>query len=202
MTRIRVKEQGSVVYNESRTFSKKVSATEWGKRKILEIEQGGYGYEAAQISVRELIYKYINDPHVELGRTKRNVLELLMSCNIATEDATNLKPHHIVDHCKVRNEGGAGPATVSHDISYLRAVFRSAKPMCGYNVDEKPFLETLPTLHTFKLVGKGMRRTRRPTADELDKLRSGLVDRMEHRIATIPYVPNPQIDPRYHLEAH
>jgi hypothetical protein len=118
MTRIRVKEQGSVVYNESCTFSKKVSATEWGKRKVLEIEQGGYGNEASQISIRELIYKYINDPHVELGRTKRNVLDLLMSCNIAMEDATNLKLHHIVDHCKIRNESGAGPAVPSQ-ISHL-----------------------------------------------------------------------------------
>ena len=50
---VRVSKNGSVVYNESRTFSKNVTTKAWGNKRLL-------------------------DKHILLKRTKRNVLKVLL----------------------------------------------------------------------------------------------------------------------------
>jgi integrase len=186
--RVRVKKDGQVVYNGSRTFSKRAVANEWGKQVVHSIERDGHDNNTADVSLGELIRKYLVDFQLEISRTKLNVLELIMDCDIASENVMTLKPMHIIQHCKARNAGGAGPATLAHDVSYIKGVLKTAKPMWGYEVDESCVLEALPVLHNLNLVGKGERRSRRPTSDELDRLREGLSKRMEHKGSNIPFL--------------
>jgi integrase len=186
---VRVKEKGQVLYNESRTFSKQAPAKEWGKRKVEDIERNGIpGAANEDITVGALIQLYMDDPYIELGRTKLNVLRLLTDCDISSIVISALTPQHVIEHCKLRRSGGTSAATVSHDVSYLRSVLKVAKPTWGYNINDSCITEAYHSLHELKLIGKSERRTRRPTSIEIDKLTVGLTARQEKRSAIIPYI--------------
>lgn len=185
---VRVKDSGKVVYSESKTFGKEATAKAWGKKRVAHIEEHGYTDGGNMVSLRELIEKLLKDPHVELKRTKKKVLEMLSDCDLAKLLLSDIKPHHIVNHCKLRRESGAKPTTVSHDVSYLRWSLKAAKPQYGYDVTDQCVVDAYPSLHDLNLIGKSERRTRRPTSDELDKLRDGLKGREAHRENKIPYI--------------
>jgi len=187
-TFIRVKEKGSVVYTESKTFTKEKVAQTWGKRRVVEIEERGYLETGENVSVRELIAKLIDDPHNELGRTKLSVLNMLCDCEIGQVKIVKLQPKHIIEHCKSRKEAGALPQTINHDVSYLRWALKAAKPQFGYSVNDECIVEAYASLYDLKLIGKSERRTRRPTSVELDKMRAALELREKQRSSTIPFL--------------
>lgn len=185
---IRVKESGRVVYNESRTFTKEKAAQAWGKKRAVEIEERGYRETGDGVSLRELIKKLLDDEHVQLGLTKRNVLELVCDCDISKLKITDIEPRHIIDHCKARRETGTQPQTIAQDVSYIRWALKAAKPQFGYEVTDQCVIDAYPSLHDLKLIGKSARRTRRPTALELDKLKEALKARQQHHTSKIPFL--------------
>jgi integrase len=188
-TSVRVKKNGQFIHRETRTFSKAVAAKEWGRRRVQDIEANGIGGEKEDsATLRELIQLYLNDSHIELGRTKRNVLELVSDCNIAKIKIDELQSKDIVDHCKNRKEAGASASTIGHDVSYIRSVLKSAKALRGYDVDDRCVVDAYPVLHELKLIGKSERRSRRPTSDEIDKLKAGLQKRECSPNSAIPFV--------------
>ncbi|WP_018693547.1 tyrosine-type recombinase/integrase [Algicola sagamiensis] len=189
--RVRVKQNGRIVYNDTRTFSKLAPAKEWGKKRSLEIEQFGFGenFEGDEvITLGKLIYKYLSDPFLELGRTKRKTLEFLIDCDISKRQASKVNAAAIIQHCKERKSTGVTPSTINHDVSYLRSVFKHAKPAWSMNLDDSAFVEALPILKDLNLIGKSERRTRRPTSVEIDKLTKALSKRQSHRGSKIPFI--------------
>lgn len=185
---VKVKEKGQVVYNKSVTFSKEKAAQAWGKKRVAEIEEHGYLDRGDNVSLRELIQKLLDDQHIQLGRTKRKVLEMLCDCDIGSIKITDIEPRHIIDHCKARKETGTKPQTINHDVSYLRWSLKAAKPQFGYNVTDQCVIDAYSSLHDLKLIGKSARRTRRPTSVELEKLKEALQVREQQRTASIPYL--------------
>lgn len=67
---IRVKEKGKALYSESKTFTKKTTVTQWGKRLVLELEKKGHKNKGINITLDSLINKYRNAPHNQLGEQK------------------------------------------------------------------------------------------------------------------------------------
>jgi len=185
---VKVKEKGAVVYNKSRTFSKSNVAHAHGKKRVGEIEENGYKDKGVNVYLRELIQKLIEDQHSQLGRTKRKVLEMLSDCDIGSIKISDIESQHIINHCKARKETGTLPQTINHDVSYLRWSLKAAKPRFGYEVNDQCVIDAYPSLHDLKLIGKSNRRTRRPTSEELDKLRGALEIREQHSGSTIPYI--------------
>ncbi|HAU91674.1 MAG TPA: integrase [Alteromonas sp.] len=185
---VRVKQKGVVVYNESRMFSKQATAKEWGKRKVNDIEVNGYQAGETDVPLGKLIQQYLDDPHIELKRTKLKVLEMLTDCDIAKVNIFELQSKHIIEHCKQRKESGTGKATISHDVSYIRGVLKIAKPTWGYDINDQCIVDAYPVLHDMQLIGKSNRRTRRPTSIEIEKLKEGLKTRESHRESKIPYL--------------
>jgi integrase len=145
--------------------------------------------DASKITVGELIKRYISDPNLggKAGRTKRYVLDMLVNCHIAGIILSELSTAHVIEHCCHRNGAGAGPATVSHDVSYLSSVLATARPVYDINYSGNPAYEAHPRLIEMGLIGKSQRRSRRPINDELDRMLAGLRKRSEHREAKIPY---------------
>ncbi|HDS1149929.1 TPA: site-specific integrase [Pluralibacter gergoviae] len=187
-----IKAGGKHLHRETRTFSKLTLAKTWGSRRALELEEKGVPGrdEAAGVSLRELIARYIADPNLggKAGRTKRYVLDMLADCDIARLQLPELSVAHVIEHCRERAAAGAGPVTVSQDVSYLAGVLDSAKPVYGIEYTKNPAREARPTLLHMGLVGKSNRRSRRPVGDELDRLEAALKVRSDHRSAKIPYV--------------
>lgn len=185
---IRVKSKGEVVYNESRTFTKQALAKDWGKRRVLEIETSGYESGETNLSLGKLISVYLDDSHVKLGRTKENVLKFIIDCDIAKKNIFKLQAKDIINHCKDRKDSGTSKSTISHDVSYIRAVLKRARPAYGYNVNDQCVIDAYPVLHELELIGKSERRTRRPTEKELERLKEGLRQRESHRENKIPFI--------------
>ena len=77
--------------------------------------------------------------------------------------------------------GGTGGATVYHDVAYLRAVMKKAKPVFNIAANFRIFDEAIPVLIDMALIGKSQKRTRRPTSEELKRLKLGLEQRESFR---------------------
>ena len=172
----------------SRTFSTKGNAIAWGKKKINEIEQGYIDTVVTDVSLGELIDRYLNDSFLKMGRSKIYSLRLIRDCDVANTRLSHLKPKAIVDFCKSRSNAGAGPATIAVDVSNLRYVLKNAEALYGVSIDETPIVKAMPTLHTLNLVGKANIRTRRPAEKEIEQLKTGLKLRQAKESSLIPFV--------------
>lgn len=189
---VAVKSGGKFLHRESRTFGKQAMAESWGKRRVAELEQNGVPdqNDVNVMTVGELVRRYINDPNLggKAGRTKKYVLELLSDSDISLSMLSKLETVDVIEHCRGRSASGAGPSTVSHDVSYLASVLCAAKPIFGIEYTKNPAQDARPMLLQMGLVGKSQRRNRRPVANELERLETGLKERSEHRGAKIPFV--------------
>jgi integrase len=119
-------------------------------------------------TVSDLIIRYVKevDSIKPIGMTKRYTLAFLTGCPIGDVRACDLRASDIINHCKRRQKLGAAPATVQHDVVYLRGVFGMAKPAWNVNVSVTAFDEAGYTLKKLSLVGKSTARTRRLDASE------------------------------------
>lgn len=115
------------------------------------------------------------------GRTKRYVIKMLRDCDIANIESNQLRTSDLIEHCKNRRGAGAKPATIYHDIAYLRSVMKKAKPVFNIAANFQIFDEAVPALIDMGLVGKSQKRTRRPTSKELKLSKFGLEQRESFR---------------------
>lgn len=111
-----------------------------------------------------------------------------MDSDISAIKLSELTENDVIEHCRLRNNAGAGPATVSHDVSYLGSVLDAAKPVYGINYTSNPAKSARPYLLKLGLIGKSNRRNRRPAVDELDMLIEALQQRSTHKCSKIPFV--------------
>lgn len=186
-----VKEGGKYIYRESKTFGRHQLAKTWGANRVTQIESDGVpsSGKANDMTVGDLLRKYLNDPALggKVGRTKGYVLNMLVDCDIAKIKLLELQDHHIIDHCRDRAAAGAGPATVSQDLSYLSSVLSCARPIYGIEYTRNPARDARPSALNMGLVGKSQRRSRRPASEELEMLFSALRERSASKHSTIPY---------------
>lgn len=187
-----IKSGGKHIHRETRTFSKLAQAKSWGSRRAAELEANGApsSSDSAQLTVRDLIMRYIAHPELggKAGRTKRYVLDMLTDCDIALLKLDDLEVANIIEHCRERNAAGAGPVTVAQDVTYLSGVLSAAKPIFGVNYTSNPANDARPMLLQMQLIGKSQRRSRRPAGHELVRLEEALRQRSTHHAAKIPYL--------------
>lgn len=181
-TTVIVKKNSKIIHRESKTFRKKEHARAFGKKRVLDLEVGGV-LKNPSVLLGELLDMYMADRDLwnNTGRTKRYVLQLLRDCDIANIDSNSLRTSDLIEHCKNRRDAGTKPVTIYHDIAYLRSVMKKAKPVFNIQANFSVFDEAVPVLSDMQLIGKSEKRTRRPTNDELAKLKEGLKKREEFR---------------------
>jgi integrase len=185
-----IKSKSSVVYRESRTFAKLNLAKTWGANRKSDLDVSGVPIAKKMVTIQTLIIKYLNDPYLggKAGRTMLSVLNMLADCDMAKHNADELKQSDIIEHCKNRNATGTSPATIYHDIAYLKSVLRAAKPVFNIDINEAIVSETIPMLVKMKLIGRSKRRSRRPSDTELIALEKQLNETEKHPSCKIPYV--------------
>ncbi|HCJ7277517.1 TPA: site-specific integrase [Vibrio cholerae] len=187
---VRVKKGNDVVYRESRTFGKRSDAKEWGTLLVSKLDTHGLPGRTEKPTIRELILLYLNDSLTaeKIGRSKQYGLNMLVDTELAKIRADKLTVSDLVAYCKDRKSSGVKPQTIGGDISYLRSVFKSARPIFNIDVDDSVIRDAYYTLYQLNLIAKSERRSRRPIGDELDRIRAELLNRQEHRAAHIPYL--------------
>lgn len=180
---ITVKSNGRIVHRFAKTHKKKAVAIAWAKNQVNEIETKGFNTQRTT-TIAELLDLFMGERDLwdNTGRTKQYVIKMLRDCDIANVQTNRLTTADLIEHCKNRKSAGAQPATIYHDIAYLRSVMKKANPVFNIEANYAVFEEAVPVLIDMKLVGKSQRRTRRPTEVELDKLKQGLRERESYRL--------------------
>jgi len=113
-------------------------------------------------------------------RTKQAQLEFLEHHPIGESNALSLTSSELINHVRARRAGGAGPATVGNDLTWIGVVLRAAQSVCGMPVKPDIVHEARSACRELRLVAKSRRRDRRPTAEELVKLDEHF-NRRDHR---------------------
>ena len=178
-----VKKDSRIIHRESKTLKKKALAKSYGMKRVSELETEGVLNKLKSVSLGVLLDLYMHDRDLwnNTGRTKRYVIKFLRDCDIANIESNSLQTSDLIEHCRIRRAAGAGPSTIYHDIAYLRAVMKKAKPVFNIAANFQIFDEAVPVLTEMQLVGKSQQRTRRPTSEELNRLRIGLLKRESFR---------------------
>ena len=177
-----VKKNSAIIHRESKTFRKKELARTHGLKRVSELESPSTP-KSKSVPLSVLMDMYMNDRDLwdKTGRTKQYVIRMLRDCDIAKIDSNKLKTSDLIEHCRNRKAAGAKPATIYHDIAYLRSVMKKATPVFNIASNATIFEEAVPILIDMELVGKSQKRTRRPTDNELNKLKTGLLARQNFR---------------------
>lgn len=188
---VRVKKDRRIIHQESQTFSSAKAANTWGTGRVENIEKYGLPKDGQALvtSLANLIDLFIADTELwdKCGRTKRYVIQLLRDCTLANKPVNELSIDDLIQHCRMRRDAGAGPATVYHDIAYLKGLLRIAKPAYGVDCDASIVESSMPMLVKRGLVGRSQRRTRRLEGNEFDVMMKGLAERQNTAPAIIPF---------------
>ncbi|PCD85419.1 site-specific integrase [Vibrio mediterranei] len=187
-----VKKNSAIIHRESKTFRKKEFARTYGTKRVRELENPDSAQQKS-VPIYVLLDKFMEEPDLwdKTGRTKQYVIKMLRDCDIANVESDKLRTSDLITHCKNRKAAGAGGATIYHDIAYLRSVMKKAKPVFNISAQFQVFEEAVPVLSDMGLISKSQKRTRRPTGEELEALKQGLIERQNTRAngqVRIPFV--------------
>ena len=185
---VRLRRLGTILHRESRTFTHRSAALSWARHREVALEDPA---ELARLRVStptlaELIRWYIDtfETISRWQRSKQTHLEFLERHPLGKTIAHTLTSADLIRHVQLRRAEGAGPATVINDLIWIGVVLRAAKSVRELPVHPEFVLQTRTACGELRLIGKPKRRTRRPTAEELARLREHFLSR--DRRAQIP----------------
>lgn len=168
-TDIRIKRNGAVVHQESRTFDRASLAKAWGAKREIELQEIDVFGQAKSVLIKTLINQYIDRFAHNYGRSKNFDIKRLLNYDLAECDAYKLNAKQLIQHCIERNRE-AKPQTVQNDIIWLRTILRTMKDVDGHEYNIDAFETASVALRRENLIGKSKQRTRRPTSQELWRL--------------------------------
>lgn len=187
---IRLKSEGKLVHRESETFPTKALAKEWLTRREAELAgQRARGETVGtRMTVAQMITWYSGQMAADnpWGRSKTADLTRIGDGALADKRVDRLTHADFIAYTQGRRKEGAGPATASNDLIWLRQVFRAARVALRVPVPIQELDDAAEYLRQNRIIGKPRERDRRPTAAELDKL-TNYFSRRDSR-ATIPMV--------------
>lgn len=132
---VRIRRQGKVLHQEAKTFAHRSAAERWSKHREVALEDPAALARAQQPATKlsTLIRWYIDSfQHIsKWQRSKQSQLVFLEKHPIGDVDAVFLESGTLVDHVRSRRAKGAGPTTVSNDLTWIGVVLRAAKSVKG-----------------------------------------------------------------------
>lgn len=176
---IRIMRGNTVLHRETRSFRDKSAAQQWTRLRESELKQDGVGEKAVAmlkakraVLVSALIDRYIAEffPIKQWSDAKTHFLRNLQQ-RIGHWDATVITPEGVVEHVRQRLLGGVKPSTAYMDLKWLRVVLRVARGAWGHPVQLDALANGTHMARHLDLVAESTRRERRPTDDELERLR-------------------------------
>jgi integrase len=185
---IRLRNGKMIVHQEARTFAHRSAAVTWAKHREVELENPAafVRVQHGAPTLAELIGWYIDtfETISKWQRSKQTHLEFLKRHSIGKANALTLTSATLIDHVRSRRADGAGPATVINDLVWIGVVLRAAKNVRELPVRPEVAQEASGACRELRLISKPRRRARRPTVDELSRLREYFAGR--DRRAQIP----------------
>lgn len=170
---------------KSKSFPTKTLAKIWAERVERDMaEQMARGHRDLDgRTVAELFawYRDVIGNMKRLTATQKGNLTRLEE-GLGNEIASRLTAADVIEHVRRRRQGehvmktglripACGPATMNVELGYLAEVLKLAKSMGQLSLPHDPVAEARPALRLVRLIAKAKKRDRRPTADELKRLR-------------------------------
>lgn len=171
---VRIRRGTTVLHQESRTFTHRTAALSWAKHREVALENPAELTRQRQSTptLAELIRWYIDtfETISRWQRSKQTHLEFLERHLLGKTLAHTLTSADLIRHVQARRAEGAGPATVINDLIWIGVVLRAAKSVRELPVSPEIVQQARTACGELRLIGKPKKRTRRPTADELERL--------------------------------
>lgn len=162
-----IKQKGSIVHQEARTFDRRQAAKAWLARRETELAAPGGLERRPDPPLRDVIDRYVAESRKEIGRTKAQVLATIKTYDIADLACSKVTSAEIVAFARALP---VAPQTVQNYLSHLSAVFAVARPAWGYPLDQQAIKDAFAVAKRMGLTAKGRARDRRPTLAELDRI--------------------------------
>src|SRR6185437_3243458 len=178
---VRIRKGKTVIHQECKTFALRTAATSWARHREVELENPAARrtQHAASITLAELIRWYVEtfETISKWQRSKQSHLEFLERHSIGQVNVLELTSGILVKHVQTRRAEGAGPATAINDLVWIGVVLRAAKSVKELPVRPEIVQQARSACRELRLIAKPRQRTRRPTVEELTRLRAFFTSR-------------------------
>ncbi len=151
---------------ESKTFSTRSLAIDWGEKRLKEIERASIYGEVSFLTIKNIINDYQARFGEGFGKSKTNDLERLSHYPLANIEINMLTAKHLISHCIERNKE-VKPQTVSQDLSILKTALVTMAAVSDFDFDASVFDRAVIVLRQEKMISKPDKRTRIPTWQEM-----------------------------------
>jgi integrase len=169
---VRIKREGAIVHQESKTFASEKLARDWANRVEAQIDLVGVVARVRQkFTFGQLIdmYRTEREKYKPMSRALHGDLDLLKQ-HMGALRLEALTAEAFSKFARDRRGPVTGPATVLHNLATARMVLNAAKAMFGIQVDGQPVTEAIQVLQLHGVVARSQRRERRVSDAELDAL--------------------------------
>lgn len=167
-----------------KTFPKKAQAEQFARETEGAMLGGGYLPGSGKLTIAELVDAY-KDARDKSGRpvidtsNEHYVLARIIQ-DLGDKVAMDLGTSDLVAWCQQIRRGGAGEYTANMYVSKLGTVMRHTASLLDVRLPDSVG-QARPTLNHLHLIGAGNARTRRPTADELQRIFAWFAERPQYR---------------------
>ncbi|WKB53035.1 tyrosine-type recombinase/integrase [Eleftheria terrae] len=157
---------------QTKTFDTKILAEKWARKIESEIDHGraGLNVTGKGLTVGQLIDRYTTEvgEAKPFGKNKADVLKKL-KLHLQNVEAGTLTAERVVQY--VTEERRVSGVTAAIDLTYLKGVFKVAKALWRFPVQPSVIDDAREILKYMGQVNRSNERDRRPTAEEIEKLR-------------------------------
>lgn len=163
----------------SQVFGTKILAEKWGRLVEQEIDAGRAGQLApAHVTVGSLIDRYTREigEIKPFGRNKENTLKLIKA-ELGDVPVKELTAERIVAY--ITEDRAVKGVTAAIDLTYLKGVLKVARALWKVGVVPGVVEDAREILKYMGLAHRSNERDRRPTSDELSRLRGWFSERSE-----------------------
>ena len=161
----------------SKTFRLKSQAERWATEQHGRADRGEPPTTRDTLkagTVGDLIKLHLDDM-AEVGKAAQRSKEHALLRLQDDRDVGKVRVGHftrerVIEFGRRRAKEGAGPATLSGDLGFIKTVFEHASAVYGHKVPTEDLRLARIALLRLGLVGSSVERDRRPTQDELNRL--------------------------------
>lgn len=159
----------------SKSFPTKSLANEWARK--IESEMDALSFRDVRglnsITFGDLIDRYRLEMETvrPFGKNKLGVLKFLKAA-LGVVPLADLTAERLNKFVAERRASGAGGVTVNIDLIYIAGILKTARHIWKYPVDPAIVVETRAYLNHLGVSTRSKERTRRPTTEEIEQLKS------------------------------
>jgi len=161
---------------QTQSFGTKTLAEKWARQVEKEIDAGRAGQLApGHVTVGSLIDKYteVIGAKKPFGRNKESTLKLI-KLFLSEVPVRDLTPERIVEY--ITEDRCVHGVTAAIDLTYLKGVLKVAKALWKVGVRPSVVEDAREILKYMGLLARSNERDRRPTADEIKRLKKWFAD--------------------------